>query len=131
MSMSHFIENIGDEPLRFLELFKSPRYMDVSLAQRMALTLHELVRAHLNLDPPPSTDWQRTCGRWSERRSAQRDPEYLPRSSLARPFHLLPPSQRPVISVPYLQGDERARIPLPKSAFLDILLEIFAGDANG
>jgi oxalate decarboxylase len=50
MSMSHFIENIGDEPLRFLELFKSPRYMDVSLAQRMALTPHELVRAHLNLD---------------------------------------------------------------------------------
>jgi oxalate decarboxylase len=50
MSMSHFIENIGDEPLRFLELFKSPRYMDVSLTQWMALTPHELVRAHLKLD---------------------------------------------------------------------------------
>jgi oxalate decarboxylase/phosphoglucose isomerase-like protein (cupin superfamily) len=38
MSMSHFIENTSDEPLRFLELFKSPRFMDVSLAQWMALT---------------------------------------------------------------------------------------------
>ena len=50
MSMSHFIENIGDEPLRFLELFKSPRYMDVSLTQWMALTPHELVQAHLKID---------------------------------------------------------------------------------
>ena len=50
MSMSHFVENIGDEPLRFLELFKSPRYMDVSLAQWMALTPHELVQAHLKID---------------------------------------------------------------------------------
>ena len=50
MSMSHFIENTGDEPLRFLELFNSPRYMDVSLAQWMALTPHELVAAHLNIN---------------------------------------------------------------------------------
>jgi oxalate decarboxylase len=50
MSMSHFIENTGSEPLRFLELFKSPRFMDVSLAQWMALTPHELVEAHLNID---------------------------------------------------------------------------------
>jgi oxalate decarboxylase len=50
MSMSHFIENTGDAPLRFLELFKSPRYMDVSLAQWMALTPHELVEAHLHIE---------------------------------------------------------------------------------
>jgi oxalate decarboxylase len=50
MSMSHFIENTGSEPLRFLELFKSARYMDVSLAQWMALTPHELVAAHLKID---------------------------------------------------------------------------------
>jgi oxalate decarboxylase len=36
MSMSHFIENTGDEPLRFLELFRAPRFVDVSLAQWMA-----------------------------------------------------------------------------------------------
>jgi oxalate decarboxylase len=50
MPMSHFIENTGSEPLRFLELFKSSPYMDVSLAQWMALTPHELVAAHLNID---------------------------------------------------------------------------------
>ena len=50
MSMSHFVENTGSEPLRYLELFKSPRYMDVSLAQWMALTPHELVEAHLKID---------------------------------------------------------------------------------
>jgi len=49
MSMSHFVENIDDTPVRFLELFRSPRYMDVSLAQWMALTPHELVEAHLKL----------------------------------------------------------------------------------
>jgi len=50
MSMSHFIENIGTEPLRFLELFRAPRFEDVSLAQWMALTPHELVAQHLNMD---------------------------------------------------------------------------------
>ncbi len=50
MSMSHFIENTGNEPLRFLELFKSPRFVDVSLAQWMALTPHELVEAHLRIE---------------------------------------------------------------------------------
>ncbi|WP_022720106.1 cupin domain-containing protein [Rhodopseudomonas sp. B29] len=50
MSASHFIENIGSEPLRYLELFKARRYMDVSLTQWLALTPHELVAAHLNID---------------------------------------------------------------------------------
>ncbi|WP_354036475.1 oxalate decarboxylase family bicupin [Bradyrhizobium sp. S3.2.6] len=50
MSMSHFVENAGSEPLRFLELFKAPRFMDVSLAQWMALTPPELVHAHLKID---------------------------------------------------------------------------------
>ena len=49
-AMGHYIENTGDEPLRFLELFRSDRFADVSLSQWMALTPPELVRAHLNLD---------------------------------------------------------------------------------
>jgi len=49
-AMSHYVENLGDEPLRFLEMFRSPRFMDVSLNQWMALTPPELVQAHLNLD---------------------------------------------------------------------------------
>lgn len=49
-SMPHYIENTGTEPLRFLELFRAPQFMDVSLTQWMALTPHELVAAHLNID---------------------------------------------------------------------------------
>jgi oxalate decarboxylase len=48
--MAHYVQNLGDEPLRFLEMFRSPRFMDVSLNQWMALTPPELVKAHLNLD---------------------------------------------------------------------------------
>jgi oxalate decarboxylase len=49
-AMGHYVENTGDEPLRFLEMFRSDRFADVSLAQWMALTPRELVKAHLNLD---------------------------------------------------------------------------------
>jgi oxalate decarboxylase len=50
-AMGHYIENTGDTPLRFLEMFKSARFADVSLNQWMALTPPELVQAHLNLTP--------------------------------------------------------------------------------
>ena len=49
-AMGHYVENIGDEPVCFLEMFRSARFADVSLSQWMALTPPELVRAHLNLD---------------------------------------------------------------------------------
>jgi len=48
--MGHYIENIGDTTLRFLEIFRSDHFADVSLAQWLAFTPHELVRAHLNID---------------------------------------------------------------------------------
>ncbi len=41
---------LASETLRFLEMFKSPHFADVSLNQWMALTPPELVQAHLNLD---------------------------------------------------------------------------------
>ena len=47
----HYIENTGTTPLRFLEVFKSSYYADVSLNQWLALTPPELVQAHLKLDP--------------------------------------------------------------------------------
>jgi oxalate decarboxylase len=50
-AMGHYVENIGDTPLRFLEIFKSSYYADVSLNQWLALTPPELVQAHLKLDP--------------------------------------------------------------------------------
>jgi oxalate decarboxylase len=49
-AMGHYIENIGDTSLRFLEMFRSSRFQDVSLNQWMALTPPELIQAHLNLD---------------------------------------------------------------------------------
>jgi oxalate decarboxylase len=49
-AMGHYIENTGNEPLVFLEMFKSPRYADLSLRQWMALTPHALVQAHTRID---------------------------------------------------------------------------------
>ena len=49
-AMGHYVENTGTETLTFLEMFRSPRFMDVSLAQWLALTPPELVQAHLNVD---------------------------------------------------------------------------------
>ena len=51
-SMSHYIENLSDEPVRYLELFRAGKYTDVSLNQWLALTPENLVRSHLNLDQP-------------------------------------------------------------------------------
>ena len=42
-AMAHYVQNLDDEPLRYLEMFRSPRFMDVSLNQWMALTPPELV----------------------------------------------------------------------------------------
>ncbi len=49
-AMGHYIENTGTTTLRFLEMFRSDRFADISLKQWMALTPHELVQAHLHLD---------------------------------------------------------------------------------
>ena len=49
-AMGHYVENTSHEPLRFLEMFRSDRFADLSLAQWMALIPRELVQAHLNLD---------------------------------------------------------------------------------
>src|SRR5205085_3317332 len=42
-AMGHYIENTGNTTLRFLEIFKSDYYADVSLDQWLALTPPELV----------------------------------------------------------------------------------------
>jgi oxalate decarboxylase len=48
-AMGHYVENTGDEPLRFLEVFRSERFADISLAQWLALTPAGLVREHLHV----------------------------------------------------------------------------------
>jgi oxalate decarboxylase len=47
--MGHYIENIGTTTLRFLEIFRSDHFADVSLAQWLAFTPHVLVKAHLGI----------------------------------------------------------------------------------
>ena len=50
-STGHWIENRGSTTARYLELFPSDRYTDVSADQWLALTPPELVQAHLHLTP--------------------------------------------------------------------------------
>ena len=49
-AMGHYVENTGSVPLRFLEIFKSSYYADVSLNQWLALTPPDLVKVHLDLN---------------------------------------------------------------------------------
>ncbi|QAW05623.1 cupin domain-containing protein [Bacillus subtilis] len=48
-AMGHYVENIGDEPLVFLEIFKDDHYADVSLNQWLAMLPEKFVQAHLDL----------------------------------------------------------------------------------
>ena len=50
-SLPHYIENTGKTDLVFLEMFKAPRYEDISLAQWLAHLPPGLVEAHLKLSP--------------------------------------------------------------------------------
>lgn len=48
--MPHYVENTGKTTLRFLELFRSDHFEDISFSQFLALTPHELVKAHLHIN---------------------------------------------------------------------------------
>ncbi|GGG54617.1 oxalate decarboxylase family bicupin [Paenibacillus radicis (ex Gao et al. 2016)] len=50
-AFGHYIQNTGTETLWFLEMFKSDRFVDVSLNQWMALTPQELVASNLHVGP--------------------------------------------------------------------------------
>jgi oxalate decarboxylase len=49
-TLPHYIENTGDTDLKFLEMFKSGVYQDLSLSEWLTHTPPELVMAHLNID---------------------------------------------------------------------------------
>ncbi len=59
-AMGHYIENTGAEPVRYLEMFRSAYYADLSLNQWMALTPPELVQGHLQLDDQVMQALQKT-----------------------------------------------------------------------
>ncbi|GKV69226.1 oxalate decarboxylase OxdC [Sporosarcina sp. NCCP-2716] len=48
-AMGHYIQNTGDTPLVFLEMFRSDHFADVSLNQWMSQTPPELLKEHLPL----------------------------------------------------------------------------------
>ncbi|MCY8498952.1 oxalate decarboxylase family bicupin [Bacillus atrophaeus] len=48
-AMGHYIQNTGSTVLRFLEVFKSDRFEDVSLNQWLALTPHGFMQRTLNV----------------------------------------------------------------------------------
>ncbi len=48
-SLPHYIENTGNTQMMFLEMFKAPRYTDISMAQWLSRLPPGLVDAHLKL----------------------------------------------------------------------------------
>jgi oxalate decarboxylase len=50
-AFGHYIQNTGNQTLWFLEIFKSDRFVDISLNQWMALTPRDLIRNNLHVGP--------------------------------------------------------------------------------
>jgi oxalate decarboxylase len=48
-TLGHYIENVGDTDLVFLEMFKADRFMDLSLSEWVSNTPPELIMAHLGI----------------------------------------------------------------------------------
>jgi oxalate decarboxylase len=51
-SQPHYIENTGETDLVFPEMFNSPEYEDISLAEWMSHTPHQLMDQHLHVGRP-------------------------------------------------------------------------------
>jgi oxalate decarboxylase len=49
-TLPHYIQNTGDTDLKFLEMFKSSVYQDLSLSEWLSHTPPDLVLAHLDID---------------------------------------------------------------------------------
>lgn len=50
-AFGHYIQNTGTQPIWFLEMFRSDRFVDVSLNQWLALTPRELTASNLHVGP--------------------------------------------------------------------------------
>ena len=68
MNMGHFVENIGDEPIEMLEIFRADEFRDFSLFQWMGSTPQKLVVDHLFADDPKNGEKF-----WNEVKDAQKD----------------------------------------------------------
>ncbi|KAJ2968344.1 hypothetical protein NUW58_g10242 [Xylaria curta] len=72
-NMGHFVENIGDEPIEMLEVFKADEFRDFSLFQWMGETPKKLVVDHLFKDDPENGEIF-----WNKVKSAEKDEVTLP-----------------------------------------------------
>ncbi|KAH9925427.1 oxalate decarboxylase [Epithele typhae] len=61
-SFGHYVENTGNTTLRFLEVFNTDVFEDVSLAQWLALTPPALVKQHLHLSDSTIARLSKTKG---------------------------------------------------------------------
>ena len=104
-AMGHYVENTGDEPLRFLEMFRSDHFADVSLNQWMALTPPELVQAHLDLD-------QQTMAALSKEKPIVVQREHVRREALPD----MPDATIGVLTTSDERLLMRSRFPPPRSA---------------
>lgn len=59
-TLAHYIENIGDEPVRVLNVFHTAEYKDISLNQWLALTPRHLVEGHLDVGDPLLSSLRKT-----------------------------------------------------------------------
>ncbi len=59
-AMGHYIQNTGDDTLRFLEIFRSPYYADISACQWLGVLPTDLIKAHLNADDKTVASLPRT-----------------------------------------------------------------------
>ncbi|SIT88955.1 cupin domain-containing protein [Edaphobacillus lindanitolerans] len=72
-AMGHYIQNTGDTPLRFLEMFRSDHFAEISLSRWMSQTppsllkehlplTDDFIRNHLHSDNRPVLKWEPTEG---------------------------------------------------------------------
>ncbi|TEB19420.1 oxalate decarboxylase [Coprinellus micaceus] len=59
-SNGHYVENTGNTTLRFLEIFNSDKFQDVSLSQWLALTPPAVVKAHLGVSDDTIAHFSKT-----------------------------------------------------------------------
>lgn len=74
-NMGHFVENIGDEPIEMLEVFRADEFRDFSLFQWMGETPKKMVVDHLFKDDPENGEIF-----WSKVKEAEKDEVTLPDS---------------------------------------------------
>lgn len=84
-NMGHFVENIGDEPIEMLEVFKADEFRDFSLFQWMGETPKKMVIDHLFAEDAKSGEVF-----WEKVKSAQKDEVTLPDDDVLAPVEIHP-----------------------------------------